>query len=227
MLMLSRLPVAGTITLYVVLATTTEAAFLEDSKVSLSTSNIYMNRDFRDNNGAEGKREEWGQSLWLTARSGFTEGTVGVGLDALATFGIKLDSGSSRTGTGLLPRHDDGHAADEFSRLGLTGKLKISATELRYGTHVPKLPVVFSSTSRLLPQVYEGVILTSGELNGLDITAGRLHRFIERDSTNAVDIPLTNANRHFAGGISADYLDMAGLHIQQKLNWPLLVCRFG
>jgi len=115
MLMLSRLPVAGTITLYVVLATTTEAAFLEDSKVSLSTSNIYMNRDFRDNNGAEGKREEWGQSLWLTARSGFTEGTVGVGLDALATFGIKLDSGSSRTGTGLLPRHDDGHAADEFS----------------------------------------------------------------------------------------------------------------
>jgi len=94
----------------------------------------------------------------------------------------------------------------------MTAMLRMSsATELRYGTHVPKLPVVFSSTSRLLPQVYEGVILTSGELNGLDITAGRLHRFIERDSTNAVDIPLTNANRRFAGGISADYLDIAGL----------------
>jgi len=211
MFMSSRLLVAGIITLYAVLTATAEAAFLEDSKVSLSISHIYMNRDFRDNNGAEGNCEEWGQSLWLTARSGFTEGTVGVGLDALATFGIKLDSGSSRTGTGLLPRHNDGHAADEFSRLGLTGKLKISATELRYGAHVPKLPVVFSSTSRLLPQVYEGMLLTSGEIKGLNITTGRLHRFIERDSTNAVDIPLTNANRRFAGGISADYLDIAGL----------------
>jgi len=45
----------------------------------------------------------------------------------------------------------------------------------------------------------------------LNVTTGRLYRFIERDSTNTSDIPLTNASRHFASGISADYLDITGL----------------
>ena len=35
---------------------------------------------------------------------------------------VKLDSSPDRTGTGLLPTHDDGRAANEYSKLGLTGK---------------------------------------------------------------------------------------------------------
>ena len=94
-------------------------------------------------------------------QSGFTEGTVGVGLDALGMLGVKLDSGGGRAGTDLLPVQDDGGTPDEFSRLGLTAKAKIAETELRYGSHIPEMPVVKASDSRTLPQVFEGGTATS------------------------------------------------------------------
>ncbi|MFP3589610.1 OprD family outer membrane porin, partial [Paraburkholderia sp. SIMBA_055] len=83
----------------------------------------YFNRDFRDGS-AQSKREEWAQGFLFDFRSGYTPGTVGFGLDALGMLGIKLDSSPDRSGSGLLPVHDDGRAADEFSRLGLTAKVK-------------------------------------------------------------------------------------------------------
>ncbi|WP_234306422.1 OprD family outer membrane porin, partial [Pseudomonas aeruginosa] len=43
--------------------------------------------------------------------SGYTEGTLGVGLDLLGKLGVRLDSGAGRSGTGLLPLRDDGSAA--------------------------------------------------------------------------------------------------------------------
>jgi len=118
------------------LAPMAQAAFIEDSSATLQTHNIYLNRDFREGSG-QSKREEWTQGFILDVQSGFTEGTVGVGLDAMGMLGIKLDSGGGRTGTDLLPVHDDGSTPDEFSRLGLTAKAKIADTELRYGSHIP------------------------------------------------------------------------------------------
>lgn len=69
-----------------------QAAFIEDSSATLQTHNIYLNRDFREGSG-QSKREEWTQGFILDVQSGFTEGTVGVGLDALGMLGVKLDSG--------------------------------------------------------------------------------------------------------------------------------------
>lgn len=129
----------------------------------------------------------------------------------MGLLGIKLDSGKGRTGTDLLPVHDDGRSADEFSRLGMTAKVKVSATEFRYGSHVPELPVVKASDSRLLPQVFEGGLLTSSELEGLTFTGGRLDKVIDRASTNEEDLVLASKNRRFAAGISADHLDLAGV----------------
>ncbi|MDU3096446.1 MAG: OprD family outer membrane porin [Bradyrhizobium sp.] len=97
--------------------------FIEDSSATLSTQNIYFNRDFRDGAG-QSKREEWAQGFILDFQSGYTPGPLGVGLDAMGMLGLKLDSSPDRTGTGLLPTHDDGRAADEYSKLGLTAKLK-------------------------------------------------------------------------------------------------------
>lgn len=185
------------------------AAFIEDSTATLSATNIYLNRDFREGDG-QNKREEWGQGFILDLRSGYTEGTVAFGLDAQGLLGLRLDSGRGRTGTDLLPVHDDGRSADEFSRLSLTAKVRISATELRYGSHVPNLPVVKASTSRLLPQVFEGGLLTSSELEDLTFTGGRLDKVIDRASTNEEDLVLNSKNRRFAAGISADHLDLAG-----------------
>ncbi|KXU34595.1 porin [Ventosimonas gracilis] len=186
-----------------------QAALLEDSKVKFSANNIYFNRDFREGSG-QNKREEWGQAFALEMRSGFTEGTVGFGLDANAALGLKLDSGGGRTGTGLLPRHDDGHSADEFSRLQATAKAKVSATELRFGSHVPKLPVVSSSTSRLLPQVFAGTTLQSAEVDGLALTAARFSKVIDRASTNAEKLTLAGNGGRYRGGVESKHLSLFG-----------------
>ncbi len=194
-----------------------QAAFVEDSAASLTATNIYLNRDFREGSG-QNKREEWGQGFWLDVQSGYTEGPVGFGLDALGVLGVKLDSGGGRTGTDLLPVQDDGGTPDAFGRLGLTAKVKFSETELRYGSHVPELPVVKASDSRLLPQVFEGGLLTSSELAGLTFTGGRLDKVIDRASTNSEELLLNSKNKRFPGGVSADHLDLAGLDYQFNKN---------
>lgn len=194
------------------LAPAAHADFVADSKASLTTSNIYLNRDFREGTSSQqNQREEWGQGFWLDVQSGYSEGSVGFGLDALGLLGVKLDSGGGRTGTDLLPVQDDGGTPDQFGRLGLTAKVKVSATELRYGSHVPELPVVKASDSRLLPQVFEGGLLTSSELDGLTFTGGRLDKVIDRASTNSEELILNSKNRRFAAGITADHLDLLGL----------------
>jgi len=186
-----------------------QAAFIEDSSATLQTHNIYLNRDFREGDG-QSKREEWTQGFILDVRSGFTEGTVGVGLDALGMLGVKLDSGGGRAGTDLLPVQDDGGTPDAFSRLGLTAKAKIAATELRYGSHIPELPVVKASDSRTLPQVFEGATVTSTDIDGLTLTGGRLDKVIDRASTNSQDLQLNNKNSRFASAAEADHLTFAG-----------------
>ncbi|MDO9320086.1 MAG: OprD family porin [Pseudomonas sp.] len=195
------------------LAPVVQADFIADSKADLITTNMYLNRDFREGSG-QSKREEWGQGFLLDLQSGFTEGTLGVGIDALGMVGVKLDSGAGRTGTDLLPVQDDGGTPDQYGRLGLTGKLKLSNSELRYGSQIPELPVVKASDSRLLPQVFEGGLLTSSELSDLTFTGGRLNKVIDRASTNAEDLQLNSKNKRYASGVRADHLDLAGLDYQ-------------
>ena len=148
------------------------AGFLEDSKASLETRNFYMNRDFRDGPG-QSKREEWAQGFILNLQSGYTQGTVGFGLDAMGMLGVKLDSGRGRSGTGLLPKDSDGRAPDTYSKLGLTAKVKVSQSELKVGTLIPKLPSVQPNNGRIFPQIFEGALLTSKEIKDLGFTAGR------------------------------------------------------
>ena len=53
----------------------------------------------------------------------------------------------------MFPRENDGEAVDDFSRGGLTGKLRLSKTEARYGILAPKLPILVANDARLLPQL--------------------------------------------------------------------------
>ena len=186
-----------------------QADFIEDSSATLQTQNIYLNRDFREGDG-QSKREEWSQGFLLNIESGYTEGTVGFGLDAMGMLGIKLDSGGGRAGTDLLPVHDDGSTPDEFSRLGLTAKAKVAETELRYGTHLPEMPVVTASDSRTLPQLFEGATLTSRDIEGLTLIGGRFDRVIDRASTNSQTLQLNNKNSRFSSAAEADHLTFAG-----------------
>ncbi|HDS1681067.1 TPA: OprD family porin [Pseudomonas putida] len=189
-----------------------QAAFFEDSTATFETRNMYFNRDFRDGTSAQqSKRDEWAQGFMLNFESGYTDGPVGFGLDALGMLGIKLDSSPDRTDTGLLPTHDDGKAADEYSKLGLTGKVKVSKTELKIGTLIPELPTLQPNDGRILPQTFEGGLLTSQEIKGLTFTGGRLDKAKDRNDTNWEDLALNNKNGRFGGTFSADNLDLAGL----------------
>ena len=189
--------------------TASAAGFIEDSKASLQLSNYYFNRDFRDGAG-QNKREEWAQGFILDLRSGYTEGTVGFGLDALGMLGLKLDSSPDRTGSGLLPTHDDGRAADEFGRVGLTAKVRVSNSELKYGTLIPKLPTLQANTGRILPQTFDGGLLTVKEVEGLTLTGARFERMTDRDSSNAVGLTLNNKNRRFSSAADGDALLIGG-----------------
>ncbi|MDH1338886.1 OprD family porin [Ectopseudomonas oleovorans] len=196
------------------------ADFIGDSKASLSMRNFYFDNDNREsqndigNAAYTGQAREWGQGFQLNYTSGFTEGTVGFGVDALGMLGVRLDGGGrsgkagiDRTPGALFPLESDGSAVDEFSQLGLTAKVRISKTEGRLGTLQPKLPVVTFNDGRLLPQTFEGGMITSKEIDNLTINAGQLEHAVGRASTDSQSLAIAGNNNgqrsnkfYFAGG---------------------------
>ncbi|VVP80362.1 Porin-like protein NicP [Pseudomonas fluorescens] len=178
------------------LASASAEGFIDDSKLKLQLRNVYFNENFRDEHGlsarsastAKSERTEWAQGFLLDYQSGFTPGTLGFGVDALGLLGVKLDSGRGRSGTGLLPVHDDGRAADEFASLGLTAKAQLARTTVKYGTLLPKTPVLIYNDARLLPQTYQGTQISSLDIDNLTLTGGYLDRFKLRDSTDSMPI---------------------------------------
>src|SRR5690606_7050956 len=105
--------------------------FVDDAKATLNLRNAYFNRNFTNPANAQAKAEEWTESFILVAKSGFTPGPVGFGVDVLGMYSQKLDGGQGTGGTQLLPIHDDGRPADNFGRLGVALKGKISKTEVK------------------------------------------------------------------------------------------------
>ncbi|WP_313243204.1 OprD family porin [Stutzerimonas nitrititolerans] len=174
-----------------------QAAFIEDTKAGLELRNFYYNSDNRNSANTKSKSDEWAQGFILRVESGFTEGPVGFGVDALGLLGVKLDSSPDRTGTGLLPSGDSG-APDDYSSLHATAKMKVSKTILKVGAIEPKNMAIARSDSRLLPQTFQGAQLVSKEVDGLTLDLGYLTEQNNRDSSNYEDI--TYAGK---GGVAA------------------------
>ena len=182
------------------------ADFLSDSKATLGMRNFYFNNDNRDGTAAPSKTEEWAQGFMLDFKSGYTDGTVGFGVDTLGLLGITLDTGKGRhVGSSMIPSDSDNRAVDEWSRLGLTGKVKMSKTELRYGTLIPKLPILVANDGRVLPQTFEGGQITSSEFKDLTLTGGRIEHATGRGSTDQTGLAAMGGTREsnqfdFVGG---------------------------
>lgn len=184
------------------------ADFIKDGKASLNLRNYYFNNDFRDRAGSAGqsKTAEWGQAFMLDYKSGFTEGTVGFGVDALGLQGVRLDGGKgNHRGSSMIPDERDGSAVDDWSRLGVTGKMRFSKTEARYGTLQPKLPILVTNDGRLLPQTFEGGMITTQEIDKLTLVGGRLEHATGRASTNRSGLAVAGGTQEsneflFAGG---------------------------
>ncbi|GLO03745.1 OprD family porin [Pseudomonas putida] len=162
--------------------------FIEGSTLSVLNRNLYFNRDNRDsaapthNPGKQpdnGYSEAWAHAVIARFESGFTQGTVGVGLDAFAMLGLKLDTGGGRNGGrssfDVLPVDHDGQARDAYTKVGGAAKVRLYDTVLKVGDVFPANPVVAAGDSRLLPESFRGVTLENTSIKDLTLQAGRLH----------------------------------------------------
>ncbi|CEL30991.1 MULTISPECIES: OprD family porin [Pseudomonas] len=154
--------------------------FIEDSTFNVKTRMLYMNRDFKNENlktspsgERQGYREETGIGMHAIFESGFTQGTIGFGVDAFGLGSIKLDSGRGRTGNGLFAADSDGTPEDTQSKAGGAVKFRLSNTVLKYGDQFVASPVFSTDDSRLLPEATTGTLLVSKEIPGLELSAGR------------------------------------------------------
>ncbi|QLF94747.1 OprD family porin [Pseudomonas sp. ABC1] len=146
--------------------------FVEDAKADVLVRNAYFLRDRAD--GLK-NQSRWGQGFIANFESGFTQGTVGVGVDAYGLLGIRLDTGHSRNDGGIsfFGTDSKGDAYKDISEAGAAIKFRVSNTVLKYGNQLPLLPVLSYDMTRLLPQTFTGTLLTSNEIEGLEVNAGR------------------------------------------------------
>lgn len=183
-----------------------EAGFVEGAKVNLNLRNFYINRNFTNPTKAQGKAEEWTQNFILDAKSGFTQGTVGFGMDVLGLYSVKLDGGKGTGGTQLLPLDHDGRPADNFGRTNVAFKAKLSQTEIKVGEWMPVLPILRSDDGRSLPQTFRGGQITSKEINGLTLYGGQFRANSPRDDSSMSDMSMfgkaafTSDRFNFQGG---------------------------
>lgn len=161
------------------------SGFLDDAKTEVLSRNFYLSNDYRSPSPAgKNYKQEWAQGFIGTFASGFTEGTVGVGLDAHAFYGLKLDGGKGHSGTGLLPVDSDGRSESEYSSAGGALKLKASRTTVAFGEMTVETPVFDTSDKRLQPEYATGFLLDSHEIDNARLVAGRFTAFKNQDSSS-------------------------------------------
>ena len=183
------------------------AGFIEDSKATLGLRNFYINTDNRDGqptaaSNTRSKNAEWGQGFDLRFISGFTQGTVQFGVDAIGLYGLRLDSSRANHGNysgtaagGTVFPSDGNKAVDDYASLGLTAKVKISQTVAKLGTLLPNNPVIKSNDGRLLPQTFQGGEIVSNEIKDLTLTAGQIESAKGRNSSNNENLSIAGANK--------------------------------
>jgi len=153
--------------------------FVEDSSLNLLVRNYYFNRDNKD--GANDQKD-WTQGIWGNFSSGYTQGLIGVGVDAFGYLAIKLDGGDGTGGTGNMSRDADGDVNDSQGKAGAAAKFRISKTELKVGDMQPSTAPVFAvGGSRILPQTASGFQLQSSEVKDLDLEAGHFYSATSQD----------------------------------------------
>lgn len=182
-----------------VLASAAEG-FVEDSTLSVVNRNFYFNQDYRNGdaftNPNNGERQslhaEWGHGIITDFKSGFTQGSVGVGLDVQGLVGLKLDGGNGVVGNGVgVPgiisrsgENFDGKPKDYYGKVGGALKVRVLDTELRYGDVRPTSPVLNASDIRLLPQTLRGFIFNNSSLEGLALQGGKLESSSDRNASS-------------------------------------------
>lgn len=199
--------------------------FIKDSKLSIKARNFWIRGDNRQQGDYSGQAQEWGQSFIIQYQSGYTEGTLGFGIDALALVGFRLDDGGrvgksdiNRTPGNIFPTGHGGKAKSQFGSFGVAPKVHFSHTAVQYGTLMPNLPIVGTNDERLLPQTYEGGMVTVNELKNFTFVTGNLAHVREVNGTHNHTLAVDGAargigsNKFYFGGV--DYRVTQDLTLQ-------------
>ncbi|WP_307943229.1 OprD family porin [Pseudomonas mosselii] len=162
--------------------------FIEDSHANVLLRNAFINRDKKHHTNDQ---SQWGQGVIANFSSGFTQGTVGVGVDAFGLYALRLDGGKGRNGGGgidffkrenTVNERKRSDAANDLARAGAAIKFRVSNTVLKYGDQMPALPVLQYDDSRLLPESFSGTSITSKEIKGLELNAGRFTSEVQKSA---------------------------------------------
>lgn len=186
--------------------------FIDGSHLGLNLRHYYANQHTRRStylgvkkaDGLERTRirETWVQTAMLNYSSGYTQGPIGFGLDASLFSAINLERGHGRVANGgdRVLVDSDGDAVPTWSRLGVGDlRLRFSNTEIKAGRLLPDNPILRYKDNRALPSSFQGVSLSSNELDWLSLQAGSFERAIPRTGTGSEKLTTTFGNRAYSG----------------------------
>ncbi|KAB0629287.1 OprD family porin [Acinetobacter gandensis] len=211
--------------------------FVEDAEGTVLFRTGYLSRDkknYTDNQTGERKvvtdTSSAAQTAMFKLDSGFTKGVVGFGAGIIGDASFKLGD-NKHAGNGMIPRetalNDEGiptkgigDTYDHWARGGAYVKARVSNTTAVYGTQVLDLPVLASNTARLVPEYFEGLLVTSNEIENLSLTAGKFTKNQYSDQINSDGNELDRAivwgaKYKFNDALNASYY---GVDIKDKLD---------
>lgn len=194
----------------------THADLIEDATGSLYLKNFYFDRNFEDSNTKD--LTNWSQAATLELKSGYTNTPLQLGLDLSARYAYRLNKTKNIIDT-VMPydQHQQQQARDQL-RLGATAKFKYSATELKVGEVIPKLPIAHTDIAMQLPTTFLGGILESSEIKDSKITLGRLTKVSGRNAEDYSKFQLVNGKNK----VTTDALNFAGIDYnfdQQQIRY--------
>ncbi|BCU63401.1 hypothetical protein F941_03182 [Acinetobacter bouvetii DSM 14964 = CIP 107468] len=198
--------------------------FVEDAEGSVLFRTGFIDRDKKNVVPGKDTRSS-AQSAIFDLESGYTKGVVGFGVGIVGDASFKLGD-NKHAGNNMIPREtlngkkQAGDTYDHWARGGANVKARISNTEVRYGTQVLDLPVLASNTGRMVPEYFEGVLATSREINGLELTAGKftknqMSEQINTDGNHLESAVVWGAKYKFSDALNASYY---GLDSKNKLD---------
>ncbi|MBB6286281.1 imipenem/basic amino acid-specific outer membrane pore [Pseudomonas sp. SJZ103] len=141
--------------------------FVADSSLSILNRNVFWNQ-----NGSGNHTRDWSQALMATYSSGFTQGTVGIGIDAFADLALRIDGNTDRAGGPTIPSDANGNPDRGYAKAGGDIKFRVSNTTLKIGDLQPTAPVLATADNYLMPQTASGFQVDSHEITGLNLEAG-------------------------------------------------------
>lgn len=158
-------------------------------------------------------RENWLQGTILNYSSGFTQGTVGIAVEAAAYNAIALQQNrqavagpNNRTLT-----HSDGDPIGQWSKLGLGNiKARVSNTTLTLGRQSVDTPMIAYIGNRALPSSFQGAFLHSAEFDNLSFDLGTFDRVSPRTEQSLSKF----RSEYSATGVETDRASTAGINYQ-------------